>query len=150
MTSRVKLLKHRVKQQNPLKFRKLHRQVTRQVLLLLLNPKKKTRKKRRRNQQKKVVKENVQIQSNYPIEKPGKAAAAVNTAIDISRFDLRVGKIVSVEKHPDADSLYVEQIDVGEDKPRTVCHCSLKLLSIILFSSIRYAVVSLNICNQAM
>ena len=52
---------------------------------------------------------------NFSIEKP-----AANTAIDITRFDLRVGKIVSVEKHPDADSLYVEQIDVGEDKPRTV------------------------------
>lgn len=55
---------------------------------------------------------------HFRLEKPGKAAA--NTAIDISRFDLRVGKIVSVEKHPDADSLYVEQIDVGEEKPRTV------------------------------
>jgi aminoacyl tRNA synthase complex-interacting multifunctional protein 1 len=31
-----------------------------------------------------------------------------------------VGKIVSVKKHPDADSLYVEEIDVGEEKPRTV------------------------------
>jgi len=52
-------------------------------------------------------------------EKPAKPA--VNTAIDITRYDLRVGKIISVEKHPDADSLYVEQIDVGEEKPRTVC-----------------------------
>ncbi len=25
-----------------------------------------------------------------------------------------------IEKHPDADSMYVEQIDVGEAKPRTV------------------------------
>lgn len=71
-----------------------------------------------------IVKENVQIESDLCLEKPGKAAT--NTAIDISRFDLRVGKILSVEKHPDADSLYVEQIDVGEEKPRTVCHCSLK------------------------
>ncbi|CAF3535829.1 unnamed protein product [Rotaria sp. Silwood1] len=52
-------------------------------------------------------------------EKPTKPVA--NTATDITRFDLRVGKIVSVEKHPDADSLYVEKIDVGEEKPRTVC-----------------------------
>ncbi|CAF3365186.1 unnamed protein product [Rotaria socialis] len=52
-------------------------------------------------------------------EKSGKTPA--NTAIDITRFDLRVGKIVSAEKHPDADSLYVEQIDVGEGKPRTIC-----------------------------
>ncbi|GAA5901566.1 hypothetical protein JCM6882_006313 [Rhodosporidiobolus microsporus] len=34
--------------------------------------------------------------------------------------DLRVGKIVDVKVHPDADSLYVEKIDVGEAEPRTV------------------------------
>ncbi|KAK1805008.1 hypothetical protein P4O66_019368 [Electrophorus voltai] len=37
-----------------------------------------------------------------------------------SRLDLRVGKIVSVQKHPDADSLYLEKIDIGEEQPRTV------------------------------
>ncbi|XP_013863201.1 aminoacyl tRNA synthase complex-interacting multifunctional protein 1a [Austrofundulus limnaeus] len=40
--------------------------------------------------------------------------------VDVSRLDLRVGRIVSAEKHPDADSLYVEQVDVGEAAPRTV------------------------------
>jgi aminoacyl tRNA synthase complex-interacting multifunctional protein 1 len=35
-------------------------------------------------------------------------------------LDVRVGKILNVEKHPEADSLYVETIDVGEQKPRTV------------------------------
>ncbi|CDO71440.1 hypothetical protein BN946_scf184909.g34 [Trametes cinnabarina] len=38
-----------------------------------------------------------------------------------SMIDLRVGRIVDVKKHPDADSLYVEQIDFGEETgPRTV------------------------------
>ncbi|XP_069478556.1 tyrosine--tRNA ligase, cytoplasmic [Ambystoma mexicanum] len=37
-----------------------------------------------------------------------------------SRLDLRVGKVIAVGKHPDADSLYVETIDVGEAQPRTV------------------------------
>jgi aminoacyl tRNA synthase complex-interacting multifunctional protein 1 len=37
-----------------------------------------------------------------------------------SRIDLRVGYIKSVSKHPQADSLYVEEIDVGEEKPRQV------------------------------
>lgn len=37
-----------------------------------------------------------------------------------SRLDIRVGKIVEVAKHPDADSLYVEKIDLGEEKPRTI------------------------------
>ncbi|KAF9305205.1 G4 quadruplex nucleic acid binding protein [Mortierella antarctica] len=36
------------------------------------------------------------------------------------QIDLRVGKILNVEKHPDADSLYVETVDVGEAEPRTV------------------------------
>ena len=36
-------------------------------------------------------------------------------------IDLRVGLIRIAEKHPDADSLFVSQIDVGEDKVRTVC-----------------------------
>nr|CRZ24874.1 BMA-MARS-1 [Brugia malayi] len=40
--------------------------------------------------------------------------------VDIGRLDIRVGRILKVEKHADADSLYVEQMDVGEDKPRTV------------------------------
>ncbi|XP_061838309.2 tyrosine--tRNA ligase, cytoplasmic isoform X1 [Nerophis lumbriciformis] len=37
-----------------------------------------------------------------------------------SKLDIRVGKIISVEKHPDADSLFLEKIDVGEAEPRTV------------------------------
>lgn len=38
----------------------------------------------------------------------------------VTRLDIRVGKIVSCEKHPDADALYLEQIDVGEAEPRQV------------------------------
>lgn len=40
--------------------------------------------------------------------------------VDVSRLDFRIGVIREVSKHPDADSLYVEQIDLGEEKPRTV------------------------------
>ncbi|XP_021290707.1 methionine--tRNA ligase, cytoplasmic [Herrania umbratica] len=59
-------------------------------------------------------------------QKPTSAArpkAKPNTAeteITITRLDIRVGKIVKAQKHPDADSLYVEEIDVGEAQPRTV------------------------------
>lgn len=38
----------------------------------------------------------------------------------IARVDIRVGKIISAVKHADADSLFVETVDVGEEKPRTV------------------------------
>ena len=35
--------------------------------------------------------------------------AAEDKVVDASRMDLRVGKIVKVQKHPDADTLYVEE-----------------------------------------
>ncbi|RKP15946.1 hypothetical protein ROZALSC1DRAFT_25848 [Rozella allomycis CSF55] len=38
----------------------------------------------------------------------------------VQLVDLRVGKVLSVKRHENADSLYVEQIDLGEDQPRTV------------------------------
>lgn len=58
-----------------------------------------------------------------PGEKKEKKAAAPpqeDAKVDVSRLDLRVGRIITAEKHPDADSLYVEQVDVGEADPRTV------------------------------
>lgn len=61
----------------------------------------------------------------------GKQAENVEErAIDASRLDLRVGKIIDVKKHPDADSLYVEQIECGEDKPRTVVSGLVKFVPI--------------------
>ncbi|XP_028394750.1 aminoacyl tRNA synthase complex-interacting multifunctional protein 1-like [Dendronephthya gigantea] len=48
------------------------------------------------------------------------AGESVGEKVDVSRLDLRVGKIIKVQKHPDADTLYLEEIDVGEEKPRTV------------------------------
>jgi len=50
----------------------------------------------------------------------GGKPAEPEAPVDIGRLDLRVGHIRSAKKHPDADSLYVEEIDVGEEKPRTV------------------------------
>ena len=53
-------------------------------------------------------------------EKKPAALSQEDAKVDVSRLDLRVGRIVTAEKHPDADSLYVEQVDVGEASPRTV------------------------------
>ncbi|XP_068082872.1 aminoacyl tRNA synthase complex-interacting multifunctional protein 1 [Anabrus simplex] len=50
--------------------------------------------------------------------------------VDVGRLDLRVGRITSVKKHPDADSLYVEEVDVGEEKPRTVVSGLVKHVSL--------------------
>ena len=43
----------------------------------------------------------------------GGGGAGGNVAVDVSRLDFRIGHIVSVEQHPDADSLYVEQSECG-------------------------------------
>ncbi|EXX74934.1 uncharacterized protein OCT59_022560 [Rhizophagus irregularis] len=53
-------------------------------------------------------------------KKEKETSTATSSIISPSLLDLRVGHIVKVDKHPDADSLYVEQIDVGEAEPRTV------------------------------
>ncbi|XP_036372686.1 aminoacyl tRNA synthase complex-interacting multifunctional protein 1a [Megalops cyprinoides] len=53
-------------------------------------------------------------------DKKQAVGAEEEARVDVSRLDMRVGRIVTAEKHPDADSLYVEQVDVGEAVPRTV------------------------------
>lgn len=59
-------------------------------------------------------------------EKPkneGKNKSAANVIegdLDMGHLDLRVGRILEAKKHPDADALYLETIDLGEEKPRTV------------------------------
>jgi methionine--tRNA ligase beta chain len=50
---------------------------------------------------------------------PAATAAAGSVGV-YARLDIRAGKIVEAAKHPNADKLYVEQIDVGEPKPRTI------------------------------
>ncbi|UOH81896.1 methionine-tRNA ligase, beta subunit [Cryptococcus neoformans] len=64
-------------------------------------------------------------------EKPAKAPKPVAEVIGPipSMIDMRVGKVLDVKRHPDADSLYVETIDVGESEPRTVCSGLVKYMS---------------------
>jgi len=58
-------------------------------------------------------------QRAYP--PPGKKGAAAAAQPDgPQRLDMRVGRVVVVEQHPEADSLYVEKVDLGEPEPRTV------------------------------
>ncbi|KAG8451622.1 hypothetical protein GDO86_003713 [Hymenochirus boettgeri] len=50
----------------------------------------------------------------------GTAKNSGSEEIHPSLLDLRVGKVLSVSHHPDADTLYVESVDVGEENPRCV------------------------------
>lgn len=67
-------------------------------------------------------------------KKPKAPAAAKESApelpVDFGRLDFRVGKIVEVSKHPDAESLYLEKIDCGEAQPRTVVSGLVKFVPI--------------------
>ena len=40
---------------------------------------------------------------------------------DFMKVDMRTGKIISVDDHPNADKLFVIKIDEGNDSIRTVC-----------------------------
>ncbi|KAJ3125980.1 hypothetical protein HK098_007985 [Nowakowskiella sp. JEL0407] len=67
-------------------------------------------------------------------KKEKKAAAAPEVVAPagegplVSKLDMVVGKVLSVKRHPDADTLYVEEIDCGEAEPRTVVSGLVKFL----------------------
>lgn len=54
---------------------------------------------------------------------------AAQKPVSFSRVEMKVGRVIKAWKHPDADSLYVEEIDVGEEKPRTVVSGLVKFIS---------------------
>lgn len=52
-----------------------------------------------------------------------RAAAAADESLETKfkkEIQLVVGKIVEIEKHPEAEKLYIEKIDCGEEEPRTI------------------------------
>lgn len=52
---------------------------------------------------------------------PAAAAAAAAEEDWFSQLDVRVGHVVEVSNHPNADKIYVEKIDLGEATgPRTI------------------------------
>ena len=57
-----------------------------------------------------------------PKDKPKKKQSPppANVAIDISQLDIRVGVITKAWEHEEADKLFCEEIDVGEESPRQI------------------------------
>merc|ERR1712139_385137 len=49
-----------------------------------------------------------------------KAAAAERPIEDVTRLNIKVGKITKVWAHESADKLYCEEIDLGESEPRSI------------------------------
>jgi aminoacyl tRNA synthase complex-interacting multifunctional protein 1 len=57
-----------------------------------------------------------------PAAAEGEAEKAEPTAEDlVGLLDIRVGRVLKAWRHPEADTLYVEEVDVGEEEPRTIC-----------------------------
>lgn len=57
--------------------------------------------------------------TNKAYPPPGKPKDG-SDVISPGLLDIRVGKITSIKKHPDAEALYVAEVDTGDEKPRTV------------------------------
>ncbi|ORX92752.1 nucleic acid-binding protein [Basidiobolus meristosporus CBS 931.73] len=76
-------------------------------------------------------------------DRPKQPKAAEPLVMAPSLLDLRVGYISKCERHPDADSLYVETIEVGEAEPRTVISGLVKYIPIEKMQGI-YVVL---VCN---
>ena len=51
----------------------------------------------------------------------GESAASVELTEDLLGMELKVGKVLSVENHPESDKLYIETVECGEDEPRLIC-----------------------------
>ncbi|KAL0037121.1 hypothetical protein WJX79_001503 [Trebouxia sp. C0005] len=78
-------------------------------------------------------------------QKGKEAPAAAKKAGDdptIDMLDIRIGQIVSVKQHPNADSLYVEEVDLGEDKPRQIVSGLVKFVSVEQMQNRRVVVVT--------
>jgi len=74
-----------------------------------------------------------------------KGAAAKDEDADAcpSRLDIRIGEVVDVALHPSSDTLYVEQINVGEEKPRQIISGLVKYITVDEFKGKKVAVI----CN---
>ncbi|XP_035207785.1 tyrosine--tRNA ligase, cytoplasmic-like [Stegodyphus dumicola] len=66
-------------------------------------------------------------QAYPPLSKKGKLVN--DLPVSPARLDIRIGKILEIQKHPDADSLYVSKVDLGDSsRPRTVVSGLAKLI----------------------
>mmetsp|Transcript_25133 Transcript_25133/g.42037 ORF Transcript_25133/g.42037 Transcript_25133/m.42037 type:complete len:254 (-) Transcript_25133:175-936(-) len=53
---------------------------------------------------------------------PAEPAAEAEPAEELmaDRLDIRVGKVLKAWKHPEAEKLFIEEVDVGEEEPRQI------------------------------
>lgn len=64
--------------------------------------------------------EEIQNRNKKEVKEAKKEVKGEVTIDDFAKLDLRVGKVLSCEKHPDADKLLILTVDLGEGKPRQI------------------------------
>lgn len=83
-------------------------------------------KQQEQKQEKQVTTQKTTLQKDRghsTIDKNNKNSSSDTPSIsydDFAKLDLRVGRILEVKEHPEADRLYVLTVDLGEGKPRTI------------------------------
>merc|ERR1712227_565617 len=90
-------------------------------------PKEPEKKAEKPNDNKKEKKEKPKKEGK---QKQPQAPPAEDKPVDVSRLYMKVGKIIECVKHPDADALYLEKIECGEEKPRQVISGLVKHVSL--------------------
>lgn len=58
--------------------------------------------------------------TDAPAEKPKEVTPPPPPPVDISKLDIRVGVITKAWEHEEADKLFCEEIDIGEEEPRQI------------------------------
>ncbi|PIA54055.1 hypothetical protein AQUCO_00900554v1 [Aquilegia coerulea] len=57
-------------------------------------------------------------------------------------LDIRVGRIIKAWRHPEADTLYVEEVDLGEPEPRTICSGLVKYIALDTLQDLKVVVLA--------
>ncbi|GMI80485.1 hypothetical protein HRI_001717800 [Hibiscus trionum] len=86
---------------------------------------------------------NVEATATVP---PATEADNVQSTDDIRNaanlLDIRVGRIIKAWRHEEADSLYVEEVDVGEPEPRIICSGLVKYIPLDLLQDAKVVVLA--------
>ncbi|KAB2614981.1 aminoacyl tRNA synthase complex-interacting multifunctional protein 1-like [Pyrus ussuriensis x Pyrus communis] len=66
-----------------------------------------------------IVRDAAVVDEAAPVSEVVDEQKKIKDAADV--LDIRVGRVLKAWRHEEADSLYVEEVDVGEPEPRTIC-----------------------------
>jgi methionine--tRNA ligase beta chain len=83
-------------------------------------PKEETNQKEENKSQNQPKKEEKKPQAKKENKQPPKKAECEDALPDISKLDIRVGKIVKIYPNEESDKLYNEEIDIGNGEIRTI------------------------------